>query len=473
MEGIRARFCECHCRQDARVSLTLRPYQSALIAQTRDAMRRGVRRILITAPTGSGKTNLTAHMLASAAARGRRSWFCVHRRELLEQSVTTFIKAADIHTGIVAAGYPSSALAPVQVCSVPSLAKRVSRVAGPDLIVWDEAHHVASTTWSQIAQAFPRATHIGLTATPQRLDGQGLKPWFDELIQGPSTADLIAQGWLAPYRFYAPGLGPSLDGVHRQAGDFNRKELNAAMDSTTVVGDACSHYLAHCAEGRALVFAWSLESSRRLAAQFSAASIPAAHVDGETPRAERHARMRDFRDGTLKVLCNVDLFGEGLDVPAVDAVFLLRPTQSLGLYLQQVGRGLRPSAGKTHVKIFDHVNNWQRHGLPDDARQWSLDGRAGHSSVSQQLAKRCAQCFAVSPIAAVACRYCGAPFVVKSRSVVEEAGTLQEADLDVLRALGLSGAPAKRCQRCVEPCEKRFCGTACFLAARRGWRKTA
>lgn len=454
--------------------VTLRPYQSALIAQTRDAMRRGVRRILITAPTGSGKTNLTAHMLASAANRGRRSWFCVHRRELLEQSVETFITAADIHTGIIAAAFPATPLAPVHVCSVPSLARRINQLAPPDLIVWDEAHHVASKTWADIASAFPRATHIGLTATPQRLDGQGLKPWFDELIQGPSTADLIAQGWLAPYRFYAPGLGPSLDGVHRQAGDFNRKELNERMEVSTVVGDCVSHYLGHCDVGsRALVFAWSLESSRRLAQQFSDHQIPAAHVDGETPRAERQASMRAFRDGRVKVLCNVDLFGEGLDVPAVDAVFLLRPTASLGLYLQQVGRGLRPAAGKSFVRIFDHVNNWQRHGLPDDARAWSLDGRAGKASKSEQLAKRCAQCFAVSPIAAVVCRYCGAPFIVKSRSVVEEAGTLQEADLDVLRALGLSGAPEKRCQRCGSLCEKRFCGTACFLAARRMWRKTA
>lgn len=415
--------------------IVLRPYQSTLIAQTRDAMRRGVKRILITAPCGSGKTNLTAHMLASAAARGRRSWFCVHRKELLDQSVSTFIEAADLHTGIIAAGYPASPLAPVQVCSVPSLARRALCLSPPDLIVWDEAHHVASRSWATIAQAFPHATHIGLTATPQRLDGQGLALWFDALIEGPSTADLIAQGYLAPYRFFAPGVAPSLDGVHRVAGDFNRKELNDTMDRSTVIGDAVSHYRVHCGDARALVFAWSLESSRRLAEQFSAASIPAAHVDGETPRAERTRVMQDFRDGTLKVLCNVDLFSEGLDVPATDAVFLLRPTQSLGLYLQQVGRGLRPSASKPHVKIFDHVNNWQRHGLPDDARVWSLEDTAKRASKGQQMAKRCSQCYGVSPISAFACRYCGAPFVVKTRAVRKEAGTLQEADLDVLRVL--------------------------------------
>jgi superfamily II DNA or RNA helicase len=415
--------------------IVLRDYQTALIDQTRDAMRRGVKRILITAPTGSGKTNLTAHMLASAAARGRRCWFCVHRKELLDQSVSTFIEAADIHTGIVAAQYPASPLAPVQVCSVPSLARRSATLSPPDLIVWDEAHHIASRSWATIAQQFPHATHIGLTATPQRLDGHGLKPFFDVLIQGPTTAELIAHGYLSSYRFYAPGVGPTLDGIHTQAGDFNRKELSDVMEVSTVVGDCVSHYRAHCMDSRALVFAWSLESSRRLAEQFSAASIPAAHVDGETPRAERTAAMANFRSGAIKVLCNVDLFGEGLDVPAVDAVFLLRPTASLGLYLQQVGRGLRPHAGKSVVRIFDHVNNWQRHGLPDDARVWSLDGATKRASQSEQMAKRCAQCFGVSPISAKVCRYCQAPFMVKARKVIEEAGTLQEADLDVLRVL--------------------------------------
>ncbi len=436
-------------------------------------MRRGVRRILIQSATGSGKTCLTAHMLASAAARGRRCWFLCHRRELLEQSVTTFIEAADIHTGIVAAGYPASPLAPVHVCSVPSLSRRLGTLASPDLVVWDEAHHVASKTWATIAQAYPQATHIGLTATPMRLDGQGLKPWFDVLLEGPSTASLIAAGYLSPYRFFAPGVAPTLDGVHTQAGDFNRKELNDRMEASTVTGDCVAHYRLHCMGARALVFAWSLDASRRLADQFSAASIPAAHVDGDTPRAERTARLRDFRDGTLRVLCNVDLFGEGLDVPAVDAVFLLRPTQSIGLYLQQVGRGLRASAGKRDVAIFDHVNNWQRHGLPDDARSWSLDGAAKRGTSEAQTSKRCLQCYGVSPVAARACRYCGAPFVVKARSVVEEAGTLQEADLDVLRQLGFvrEPAPERRCQRCGAVCAKRFCGAACFLAARRQWTK--
>jgi DNA repair protein RadD len=454
--------------------LTLRPYQTALIAQCCAAMQQGARRVLIQSPTGSGKTALVAQMLASAAARGKRAWFCVHRRELLDQSVETFIESADIHTGIVCAGYPQSPLAPVQVCSVPSLARRSAALAPPDLIVWDEAHHVASKTWSTLHAQFPLALHIGLTATPQRLDGQGLGAHFDTLIQGPTVAQLTAQGWLSPYRYYAPTL-TDLSAVHRVAGDYNKRETADVMERSTVVGDAVAHYQQYGNSGRALVFAWSIEASKDIAASFLAAGVEAEHVDGETGRSVRADAMRRFRLGSLRVLCNVDLFGEGLDVPAVDCVFLLRPTASLGLYLQQVGRGLRPAQDKSFVRIFDHVNNWQRHGLPDDERHWSLDGTPRASRTSEPMGKRCAVCFGVSRVGAVRCALCGAVFPVKARAVQQVKGELQAVDVDVLRQLGLaSGEPRRRvCQRCGKPCEKRFCGSVCYLAARRLWKRSA
>lgn len=455
--------------------LNLRPYQHALIAQARSALRAGHRRVLIQSATGSGKTVLIAQMLASAAQRGHRSWFVVHRKELLDQSVATFVDAADIHTGVVAAGYPTAPLAPVQVCSVQSLARRLSTLQPPDLLVWDECHHVASSTWAAIASTYPRALQIGLTATPARLDCKGLAPYFDTLIAGPSTADLIAQGYLSPYKLYAPSTVDTSH-VHKQAGDYNRHELADTMAASTVVGDAVSTYRQHCSGARALVFVWSLEASRGLAEAFTAAGIPAAHVDGETPKYQRAEAMRQFRDGAIRALCNVELFGEGLDVPAVDAVFLLRPTQSLGLYLQQVGRGLRPAPGKPFVRVFDHVGNWQRHGLPDDPRAWSLAGAVRSGSTDAPMGRRCLVCFAVSRPQARVCAGCGALFPVQAREVEQVAGTLQEADVDVLRALGLSGAEAARLCRCGQPLAagKRFCGSACFLAQRKQWmRRTA
>lgn len=413
--------------------LELRGYQIDLRDRARDAIARGVKRVLIQASTGAGKTCLVANMLATSAQKGKRAWFCVHRKELLEQSVQTFVEAADIHTGIIAAGYRPMPLAPVQVCSVASMKKRAQTVKPPDLLVWDECHHTASASWSAIAALFPKAVHIGLTATPQRLDGRGLAPYFDELICGPSTADLIATGYLSNYTLYAPPNTLNLTKVHKTAGDFDKKEVAAEMDGTTVMGDAVSHYREHCPTARALVFAWSLDASRRIAAQFNAAGIVAAHVDGESPAFERSESMRGFRDGSIRVLCNVDLFGEGLDVPAVDAVFLLRPTQSLGLYLQQVGRGLRPSPGKTSVKIFDHVGNWSRHGLPDDPRAWTLEGREKRTRESVAMGRRCEKCFGVSPIGCTACRYCGHAFPVQSRDIEQVEGSLAKMDIEAMR----------------------------------------
>lgn len=413
--------------------LQLRPYQSALIAQVRATLKQGVRRVLLQAPTGAGKTALTAHMLAGAAARGRKAWFVVHRRELLAQAVETFVTAADLHVGIVAAGYPSDASAPVQVCSVGSLRKRLAKVRPPDLIVLDEAHHCPAATWSTIMAALPNAVQIGLTATPSRMDGRGLRPYFDALLTGPSTADLIAAGWLAPYRYYAPASFDA-SALHKVAGDYNKREVSDTMQRSTVVGDAVGTYLRHAEQGQALVFAWSLEASRALADAFVMAGVSAQHVDGETPTGERAEAMRRFRAGELRAICNVELFGEGLDVPAVDAVFLLRPTASLGLYLQQCGRGLRPAAGKTAVRIFDHVGNYTRHGLPDDARTWTLDGIDRDTTKREAALKRCVQCFAVATASAKQCPACGAAYPVKARKVVEIAGELQETELSALRA---------------------------------------
>jgi superfamily II DNA or RNA helicase len=221
--------------------------------------------------------------------------------------------------------------------------------------------------------------------------------------------------------------------MHRVGGDFNKAEVATAMGASTVVGDAVATYQKHAGGGRALVFVWSLAASRALAEAFCAAGIAAAHVDGETETTERKRAMAQFRAGDLRVICNVDLFGEGLDVPAVDAVFLLRPTDSLGLYLQQCGRGLRMSTGKTSVRLFDHVGNWTRHGLPDEDREWSLEGKP-KAKRDGPAGRRCMECFAVSPAGSTACVECGAEFPRKPRKITQVEGALVEADLLALRS---------------------------------------
>lgn len=409
------------------MSLILHPYQDDLIQEARTLVRGGARSILIQSPTGSGKTVLVAHMLKHAAERGYHAWFVVHRRELVKQSVITLCDSAGMDVGVVAAGFPGDRHQLVQVCSIGSLRTRLDRLMAPKMIIWDECHHTASKSWSDLHARYPSALHVGLTATPQRLDGTGLRKWFSHLITGPSVGELIDTGYLCPYVLFAPPP-PKLDDVHKVAGDYNRKELSAAMDSSSVTGDVITHYQKRAAGKRMVLFAWSVESSNMLAQRFCAAGIPAAHVDGDTHERDRDAAIDSFKRGEILVLCNVDLFGEGFDVPAIEAVALLRPTQSLGLYLQQVGRALRILPGKQKAIILDHAGNSSRFGFPDDVREWSLDGKDKSKSDDAPPIRKCPKCFAVLRMHVRVCTECGLTFEVVSRQIDQLDGELEEVD---------------------------------------------
>jgi DNA repair protein RadD len=283
------------------VTLDLRPYQEQQYAEARELIRAGTRTLLIQLPTGGGKTVMVAKMLANAASKGYRGWFNVHRRELVKQSVLTLGESAGINLGIVAAGFPGDRHQAIQVCSIPTLGKRREALPRPNLIVWDECHHLAAASWGAIFAAYPDAVHVGMTATPERLDGTGLGKYFERMICGPSTGELIRQGYLSPYRLFAPNM-VDLTGVHMVGGDFNKRELNDAMQRSAVVGDALGHYLKYASGMRAVVFMWSVESSIDMARRFNAAGIPAAHVDGETDAVSRDRAIDAFKRGEIKVL---------------------------------------------------------------------------------------------------------------------------------------------------------------------------
>lgn len=408
--------------------LTLRPYQEDLISEARALVQGGARSMLIQSPTGSGKTVLVAKMLHHAASKGYPAWFVVHRRELVRQSVLTLCESAGMDVGVVAAGFPGDRHQLVQVCSIGSLRTRVDRLAAPKMIIWDECHHLRAASWTELHSQFASALHIGLTATPHRLDGRGLRPYFEHMLVGPSPAELIDTGYLCPYVLYAPPP-PKLDTVHKVAGDYNRKELSAAMEGSSVTGDVIAHYQKRCAGMRMVLFAWSVESSMMLAERFRSAGIGAAHVDGDTDARQRDDAIDSFKRGDIKVLCNVDLFGEGFDVPAIEAVALLRPTQSLTLYLQQVGRALRILPGKSKAVILDHAGNSSRFGFPDDPREWSLDGIDKKKRDDDAVPLRiCPKCFAAMRVHLRACSECGHAFEIKAREIEQIDGELEEID---------------------------------------------
>ena len=404
---------------------TLREYQLALVRRVQAEYVAGNRAVLLQAPTGSGKTVIAGHILRRSVEHGRTPWMLAHRKELLDQIIAAlrlegvpyWVTAADWHRNIEET--PGRG---VMVGSVQTVARRYETLPRPNFIVWDEAHHLGARTWEVLFKAFPAAQHLGLSATPQRADGKGLAGFFSALVHGPQTRDLMALGNLAPYRLYAPP-GIDLRGVHVRMGEFVAKEAHAATAKLT--GDVVSHYLRLCEGRQALVFCVSREHSREVVAGFDAVGVSARHVDGETPDEQRRMSVDDFRSGRLKVLCNVDLFGEGVDLPAVDVLIMLRPTMSKPLYLQQVGRVLRPAPGKTAL-ILDHVGNCERHGLPDEVRVWGLDGTIKRKAAEKVIRVRvCPNCFAAQSPTPI-CRYCGHKFAVEGRKIEMVDGELVE-----------------------------------------------
>lgn len=405
--------------------ITLRAYQERVLTESREAYRERNRAVLLCMPTGAGKTVTASTVVHGAAAKHNRVWWLCHRRELVSQASQTFHNLGIPH-GTVQAGFVSDPLALVQVASIQTIARRMDALPDPDLIVFDETHHIGAASWDAIFHRFPRARVLGLTATPWRLDGQGLGRWYSRMILGPTTSELIDEGALSRFRLFAPA-SPDLSDVGTTAGDYQRGALAKAMDKPQIVGDAIQHYQALCAGKRAVAFAAGVENSRNIAAQFNAAGIPAEHVDGAMHPDMRDAAVERFRRGETLVLSNADLFGEGFDVPAIEAAILLRPTKSLSLHLQQVGRALRPAPGKDHAVILDHAGNSLIHGLPDDVRDWSLDDREKRkrSAPSEVPVRQCGECFYVYR-PAPKCPQCGHVPPVTVREIEQVEGTLQE-----------------------------------------------
>src|SRR3990172_7399037 len=232
--------------------MLLRPYQDEIIDRTRNFMRQGVKSVLIQSPTGSGKTLLTAHMLGTAAEKGMPSWFIVHRRELIKQSTIAF-NGENVPHGIISANFESARTRLIQIASIQTLVRRFHKYRVPNLIVWDECHHIAANSWSRIFQTFPNAFHIGLTATPERLDGTGLNKWFRQMVKGPSVQWLIENKFLSPYKLYAPS-SPDLTNVRTRMGDYVGSELTSIVDKPSITGDAIKHYINHAYGKRAVVF---------------------------------------------------------------------------------------------------------------------------------------------------------------------------------------------------------------------------
>lgn len=429
---------------------TLRPYQDRGIANIRAAYASGSRSVLAVAPTGSGKTVMFSFVSAAAAKLGRRVAILVHRDSLLTQASRSLTECGVEH-GIIAPGHSTTTDA-IQIASVQTLVRRLDRYQAFDLLVVDEAHHATAGTWLKIIAANPNAHVLGVTATPCRADGTGLDEIFETMVLGPSIQELIDDGYLVDSTVYAPSHLVDLSRVRTRAGDYDRAELSAAMDSGTVTGDAVAHYTRLCPGRPAVAFCVSVQHAKDVAASFSAAGYRAAAISGKTPLEQIRASIDGLSTGAVQVLASCDLISEGTDVPALTAAILLRPTQSEGLFIQQVGRALRPvglagntaaerlasiaASSKPKAIILDHSGNVFKHGMPTEERDWTLEGRkrrAGKAGVPFPV-RQCKRCFACHRPAPV-CPQCGFAYPDEGRTVVTETGELVLVD---------DAAPARR-----------------------------
>lgn len=429
------------------VTIALRDYQQAAVDDVRAAFAAKMFPVLFVLPTGGGKTYTFSYIAHSAAKLGRRVCIIVHRRELLLQASAS-LRNLGIQHGLISPQFTPQPHHPVQVASVDTLVQRLKR--GPmkfDLLIYDEAHHVVDgNKWGRVYDQLGRPPMLGVTATPVRTDGKGLgEQWgglFRTMVLGPSVRELISRNMLIEPEVYSSPITPDMTGVRRASdGDYDRKEMADRVDKPVITGNAVEHYQQICPGSRAIVFCASIEHAKHVAEAFNGAGYQFALLVGQPTMsdAERTEVNRALRAGELHGACTVDLVSEGYDLPDLETCIMLRATQSEALFLQQVGRVMRPSTGKTRCWLLDHVGNvgkWtesgdfkRKHGLPGEARDWTLEGRKKKARGPKEpdepgaALKQCPSCYIVHE-PGPECPGCGHVYETASRGLEQVEGKL-------------------------------------------------
>lgn len=392
--------------------MPLRPYQNELVEDVRSAWREGYRAPCIVLGCGGGKSCIVAEIARRTTFNGKRVLFLVHRKELVDQ-----IKATFAFWGVI-----------MELCTVgmvQTVTRRLRKTPKPALIITDENHHSLANSYKRIYEYFSGVPRIGVTATPVRLNGDGLGDVNDKLIIGKSTKWLIEHHYLAPYDYYAPSVA-DLTGLHTRRGEYVQADIDKAMIQNKVFGDVIAYYRKLANGKKAICYCASIKHSKATAAAFCEAGISAEHIDGDTPKNERDRIISAFRKGKITILCNVDLISEGFDVPDCECAILLRPTHSLTLYIQQSMRCMRYRENKRAI-IIDHVGNYARHGMPDDDREWTLAKKERKRTETErensESVIQCPECFFTFTKENAengCCPHCGAPLPKRTRKLTAD-----------------------------------------------------
>jgi DNA repair protein RadD len=405
--------------------IRLRPYQERAIELLRE---RHTDRPLLCLPTGAGKTSVAAELIRACTARGRRAIFLVHRRELVKQALDRLAQFG-LDPGCIAAGFKPAPHKLAQVSSIQTLDKRAHWPAS--LVIVDECAHAASVSWTRVLSRYHGSTIVGLTATPMRLDGRALAPTFGCIIEPVTTRELIDAGHLVEPRVFAPPI--DLKGIKVVRGDYSLPEVAERMSKLT--GDIVGTWFDRTPGQPTVAFATSIDHSRAIVEAFQARGVEAAHLDYKLSAGERDDVLERLASGRLTLVSQVQLLSEGWDLPALQCAILARPTKSLALFRQMVGRVMRPPGP---VTVLDHAGNHHEHGVVTAPVAWTLDPDKPPPKPGGEALRTCPECFAVIPLASRECPDCGEDLTdanERERPAVVNPGELIEFDpKDIKRA---------------------------------------
>jgi len=408
--------------------LKLWSFQTAAVNRAEELLDKK-KAVLVVSPGGSGKTVMIAEMALRATSKYKgRTVILSHRKEIVEQTVATLLRngVPEKDVGVIMSSDTHNSYARVIVASVATMARRTKYTRDVDLCIVDEAHHIMAKSYLAVTEGFPKARQVGFTATPFRLDGKGLRDFYDEMVVAAFPSELIKKKHLAqPVIYRAPEeFMPDLSDLKVAKGDYILNQLDRRVRKKNLVGDLVRNYKLRAEGKRALAFGVSIAHSKEIAERFNEEGVPAAHLDGGTSKTHREETLQKFRDGEILVVSNCLLLGEGYDLPTCEVVIMARPTKSLVMYMQQAARGMRYLPGKTPV-LLDHSRLLETFGLPEADREFVLTTtKQNKETWGSAPVKDCPNCGASVLISTLKCPLCDHEFLDIIRSIPTETDVL-------------------------------------------------
>lgn len=405
--------------------MKLRDYQELGIEQCRIKIQNNIKRIIYFLATGGGKGAVIADLAQNVVRNNARVLIVVKRSSLVHQTAKNIRKYCNIESGIIMASTPMRHDLLCQVASIDSLHRRMDKIKNDfALVIVDEAHDSTSPSYKKVFDWLGDKIFIGMTATPfNHLE------WWHDYVKPIGISQLRDQGHLAQAKVYSPPIMDT-EGVRKIAGDFKAEELFNKNNTAKVIGDVVEHYVKYGQNKPAILFAINVNHSIIMAAAFNNAGIPAVHCDANHTEQERSDAIARLSDGRIKVLCNVNIFSTGVDIPIATVGIMARPTMSEILYVQQIGRLLRPHENKENAIILDHAGNTERHGLPFDERDANVgeqkEKTKKSSSIGVLKTHTCKECYFITNESFIICPSCGHEKILTAREIEHGDGELVE-----------------------------------------------